>query len=217
MVNRTVNGGTVRYIEKMAKDSEVKPDTTCKVMDAFTSGVNGPASTTIAVGTHLEGESVVVWADGEPLVETVAGRSVPLEYTVDASGNITVASAVTNWVAGLPYTARYKSARLAYGATSGTAMLQKKRVCKIGFVMNDFVRAGINYGSEFDNADRPLYPLTALQDGITAQSVVLSDIQDEELMTFPGSFDTDSRICFEIKSPNTANVLGMVLEIQTND
>jgi hypothetical protein len=217
VVNRTIGGSTVRYIEKMAKDSEVKPSTTAKVMDAFKSGTNSPASTTIAVGTHLAGESVVVWADSAPLVETVSGRTVPLTYTVDASGNITVASAVTDWVAGLAYTARYKSARLAYGAERGTAMLQKKKVNKLGLLMTDFVRAGVRYGSVFDDSDRPLYPLPILKDGITASSIVLSDIQDEEPVVFPGEWSTDSRVCIEIASPNTATILGLVMEVETHD
>jgi hypothetical protein len=138
VVNRTINGSTVRYIEKMALDTEVKPSTLCKVMDAFASGVNSPASTTINVGTHLIGESVVVWADGAPLTTTANGYTEPNTYTVDGSGHITVASAVTNWVAGMPYKARYKSAKLAYGAAEGTAMLQNKKVDELGLVLTDF-------------------------------------------------------------------------------
>jgi hypothetical protein len=216
VVNRTINGSTVRYVEKMALDSEVKPTTTCKVMDAFVAGVNSPASTTIHVGTHLQGESVVVWADGAPLVTTVDGITVPNTYTVDGSGNITVGSAVTNWIAGLPYTARYKSAKLAYGAAGGTAMLQMKKVNEVGVIMTDFVRAGVRYGSEFDNGERPLYPLPVLKDLATAPAIVLSDVNDEEPFVFPGEWDTDSRVCIEVASPNTATLISMVFDITTN-
>jgi hypothetical protein len=216
VVNRTVNGSTVRYIEKMALDSDVKPSTTCKVMDAHASGVNSPASATIAVGTHLIGESVVVWADGAPLVSTVNGVTVPNTYTVDGSGNITVGSAVTNWVAGLPYTARYKSAKLAYGAAMGTAVLQKKKVNKLGVIATDFVRAGIRYGSQFDNDERPLFPPPINRDGATAPAIVLSDVNDEEPFVFPGEFDTDSRVCLEVASPNTATFISLVIDVETN-
>jgi hypothetical protein len=216
VVNRTINGSTVRYIEKMALDSEVKPSTLCKVMDAFKTGVNSPASTTINVGTHLIGESVVVWADGAPLVQMVDGRSVPLTYVVNGSGNITVGSAVTNWVAGLPYTARYKSSKLAYGAAEGTAMLQKKKVDALGLIMTDFVRAGINYGSDFDNADRPLFPLPIQQGFATAPAIVLSDVNDEETFVFPGEWHTDSRVCLECSSPNTMTAISMVIQVTTN-
>jgi hypothetical protein len=185
-------------------------------MDAFESGTNSPASATVAVGTHLIGESVVVWADGTPLVTEVNGITVPNTYTVDGSGNITVGSAVTNWVAGLPYTARYKSAKLAYGAAGGTAMLQMKKVDEVGLIMTDFVRAGVRYGSQFDNAERPLFPLPTMKGFATAPAIVLSDVNDEEAFVFPGEWDTDSRVCVECASPNTMTLISMVISVTTN-
>lgn len=208
-IRRTVNGNTVRYIEKMALDTEVRPDTTCKIMDAFTSGTNGPASTTINVGTHLIGESVVVWADGEPL-ETSYG--VPATFTVDGSGNITVPTAVTDWVAGLPYEARYKSARLAYGGDAGTAMLQKKAINSLGLILTDFARAGLKYGPSFDLMDS----LPLMTDGETQPEIVLSGIRDEEPVTFAGEWNTDSRLHIKTQSPYPATILGIVLAITTN-
>lgn len=217
VVNRTIDGGTVRYIEKMALDSEVKPSTLCKVMDSFTTGTNGPASATIAVGTHLEGESVVVWADGAPLTQTADGLTTARTFTVDGSGNITVPTVVTNWVAGLAYECRFKSARLAYGAAGGTAMLQKKKVAGVGLILTDFVRAGIRYGSEFDNADRPMFPLPISDGYVTADEIVLSDVHDEEMMAFPGEWTTDSRFCMKWQSPFTASPLGLVLSVETHE
>lgn len=216
VVNRTINGATVRYVEKMALDTEVKPSTMCKVMDAFASGTNGPASTTIAVGTHLIGETVVVWADGAPLTQVVDGYTVPREFTVNGSGNITVPSAVTNWVAGLSYRARYKSARLAYAAAGGTPMLQVKKVDDIGLILTDFVRSGMRYGSRFDDAARPMFPFPANKDGITATNIVLSDVSEEEAFMFPGEWNTDSRACLEWQSPNTATLIALTMGITTN-
>lgn len=216
VVNRTINGSTVRYIEKMALDTEVKPSTLCKVMDAFKSGVNSPASTTINVGTQLIGETVVVWADGAPLTTTANGYTEPNTYVVDGSGNITVGSAVTNWVAGLPYTARYKSAKLAYGAAEGTAMLQMKKVDQVGIILTDFVRAGVRYGSRFDDATRPMFPMPIQKNFSTAPAIVLSDVNDEEPFCFPGEWDSDSRVCIECASPNTMTLISMVLMVTTN-
>ena len=202
VVKRTINSATVRYIEKMALDTEVKPSTLCKVMDSFKTA--SPAGTAVTGATHLIGESVVVWADGAPLTETVDG------------GGFTLPSAATSIVYGLPYTARYKSARLAYGAQGGTAMLQPKRVTGVGMVLTDFVRSGIRYGSEFDNADRPLYPLPVNKDGTTATEIVLSDINDEEEFAFPGEWNVDSRVCIEWQSPFPAMVLALVVSVETN-
>ncbi|MER9816498.1 hypothetical protein [Mesorhizobium sp. M0129] len=216
VVNRTVNGSTVRYVEKMALDSEVRPAVLCKVMDAYASGTNSPASATVHVGSHLVGESVVVWADSAPLVTTVSGYSIPNTYTVNGSGNITLASPVTNWVAGLPFTARYKSSRLAYGAAMGSAMLRHKKVDDLGLIMNNFVRAGVLYGSEFDNADKPLFPLPLQQGFTTAAPIVLDDLNDEEPFCFPGDWNTDARVCLECSSPNTLTLISLVISLTTN-
>jgi hypothetical protein len=212
-VNRTINGSDVRYIEKMARDSEVKPSTLCKTVDAFASGTNTPASMTLAVGAHLIGESVVVWADGAPL-ETSTG--VPAQFTVDGSGEIIVPNAVTNWVAGLPYRARWKSARLAYGGDGGTAMLMKKSVASVGMILTDFVRSGIKVGASFDDPYRGLDHLPLMTDNETQPAIVLSTIRDEETFTFAGEWNTDSRVCMELSSPYTGTFLGLVLTITTN-
>lgn len=205
-VKRTINGSIVRYVEKMALDSEVVPATQTKVMDAYVAGTQS-ASTTISV-PHLIGETVVVWADGAP---------VDGEYTVSASGTITVPDEVESYVAGLGYRGRYKSARLAYGATGGTALLQRKKVTHLGLLMTDYVRAGIYYGAGFDDADHPLDPMPEEHDGETAAAIVSSDVHDEVPFVFDGSWNTDSRVCLEVSSPYTATFLGMVVSVDTND
>lgn len=212
-VKRNIGGVDVRYIEKMAQDSEVRPLTLCKVMDSFKTGVNSPASTTINVGTHLAGKSVVVWADGQPLV---TDRGVPASFVVNGSGNITVPSPVSNWVAGLPYRARYKSSRLAYGTGAGTAMLRKKSVDQVGMLLTDFVRQGIKIGAAFDNPNRPLDQMPQMTDNQLQPDIVSSDIRDEDAFTFAGEWNVDSRVCIEINSPFTATLLGLVLTITTN-
>lgn len=209
IVARGVDGATVRYIEKMALDTDVRPTTTCKVMDSFVEATNSPASVTVSGLDHLIGETVVAWADGAP-VETSQG--VRQTFTVSASGTITLSTVATNVVVGLPYRTRYKSARLAYGAEGGTAMLQKKKINEIGFIATDYTRFGLKYGQSFDR----LYPLPQNTNGSPADAIVLSDMHDETPFTFGGSWSTDSRVHFEINSPYTATILGMILQVETN-
>ena len=217
-VQRTVNSATVRFVEKMALDAEAKPATQSKVMDAFTYGTNGPASTTVAVGSHLVGETVVLWADGAPVTTTDDnGRVVRREFTVSGAGTITAPSAVTNWVCGLPYTARFKSARLAYAASMGTALLQKKKVDKLGVLLTDYVRAGLLFGPAFDDPRLPMYPLPPEREGATAAAIVIGDVHDEEPSTFAGDWSTDSRVCIEGGSPFPAAILALVMTVTTND
>ena len=58
VVKRTINGSTVRYLEKWAQQDECIGGPLSKQADSFV--VKTPASTTISGLSHLEGEKVVV-------------------------------------------------------------------------------------------------------------------------------------------------------------
>lgn len=204
-VLRTINESPQRYIEKMALDTEVRPSNLCKVMDSFRTAT--PSGTTVSGVTHLIGKQVVVWADGAPLAGT---------FTVSNTGAIALEESFSSVVYGLPYTAKYKSSRLAYAAQGGTAMLQKKTVEGVGLILTDFVRKGLRIGHSFDDPYRGFYPLPEMTDGKTAPAIVQSDIQDEEVFPFSGEWSLDSRVCIECSSPYTATILGLVLSVETN-
>lgn len=215
-VARTVGGSTVRMIEKMALDSEARPGTLCRVMDAFR--VATPAGAIVSGATHLAGETVVAWAAGAP-VTTVDGNGKPVraEFVVSGAGQFTLPSAPSgNVVYGLPYRARYKSGRLAYAAEMGTAMLRPKKVDGLGLVLTDFARAGLRFGAEFDDADHPLWRMREQVDYETAPAVVTGDVSDEHLHAMGGPWTTDSRVCIETNSPFPASMLGLVVSVETS-
>lgn len=211
VVARTIGGSTVRYIEKMALDSEVVPATVTYVVDSFIRQTEPipPASTTIYAGTHLIGETVVVWTDGAPL-ESASG--VRRTFVVNGSGNIVVPSAVTNWAIGLPYRARYKSARLAYGATGGSALLQKKVVSQIGPIMTNFTRYGVKFGSDFTT----MYPPPLRVNGESPSEIQTSIVDEVSFTLSRQVWDTDSRITIEVNSPYTATIMGICFDITTH-
>jgi len=214
IVNRPLNGTDVRYIEKMAKDEDATPGMLALIMDCFKTGTQ-TASTTITGATHLIGRDVKVWADGKPVTEqvTIDGRTYtkPRLFRVNASGQITgLPFAVENYVYGLPYQARYKSARLAYGASGGTALMQKQIVNDFGVILANYVRSGVMYGRDFDH----LYPLPKRRDGLVAADVNDGVIVDEGMHPFDGSYSTDSRICMTFDWP--ATVLGLVFTVDTS-
>lgn len=201
-VRRTIGGVETWVFERLAYDSEAAPGTLCKCVDSHEVGVNSPASATITGLTHLEGEAVVVWADGD----AVAGT-----YTV-SSGAITLPSAVTNYVVGRPYTGSYKSARLAYGAQGGAPILQPQTVSHLGILMSAFHRDGVTYGPSFDRLD----PLPRLRDGVEPDKVV-AGVNDEISYPFEGTWRTDARVCLRARSPYPAHFLALVMTVSTND
>lgn len=89
VVRRTIHGSTKRFLERVALRSECVGGDISKLADCHVA-VSQSSSTAVAGLSHLEGESVIVWANGKDLGS----------YTV-ASGSITVSEAVTSAIVGL--------------------------------------------------------------------------------------------------------------------
>ena len=218
-VKRTVNSSTVRFLEKMALRSECIGGATTKLADA---GVfNAGPVTTFTGLSHLEGENVLVWANGVLLNPTTA-------WTVDSSGYVTIAAtytvsggqialgaSYTNVFVGLPYTGRYRSAKLAYGAQGGTALLQPKRVGPLGLLAGNIHRDAIKAGPSFAKLDK--YRIddtdgTALGDGEAVKSV-----HDDIARPFSGTWNTDSRLHMIVRPGHPATIDGIVMQVETNE
>lgn len=202
IVRRTINGSTVRYLEKWAQESEAIGGTVNKLADSFLE-YSGSATTTITGLSHLEGETVCVWGNSKDLGT----------YTV-SSGQITgLAESVTYAVVGLVYTARFQSTKLAYGAQLGTALTQPKRINQLGLILKDTHYQGLSYGPDFGHLDE--LPLTSYWAAI-AEDTVHSTF-DQQAFEFPGTWNTDSRLCLQAQSPRPCTVLACVIGLSTHD
>lgn len=217
VVRRTINGVTQRYVEKMARDNQATPFSQSRITDAFVIGTNEPATATIHGLDHLLGKQVKVWADGAPVNEVVNGLSVPKLFTVTnvgtSGGTIVLDSAVTNYCIGLPYSGRYKSARLAYGGTGGTAMIKRKKVSNMGLIMSDFVASGVRYGVSKKNSET-LRPLPEINQMETVDDVNANEIVEYEDLPIIGDWWTDSRVMLTADWP--AFFVGMGFSVETN-
>lgn len=199
VVRRTINGSTKRYIEVMEgyyegpyrhdyldreeyrqAQREAQVDAV-HVDSAIT--YDGPSTTSITGLSHLEGERVAVWADGEQLGdETVS------------SGAITIDSAATKVQIGLPYVWRNKSSKLAYGARTGSSVGQTKKIEALTAVLLD--SSGFYYGTDVDGkafAPPTLYAKTFSEDQDSA-SVAVPLFTGEEKLTQEGGFGYDPRV-----------------------
>jgi len=201
VVRRTINGATVRYLEKMALESQCQGGTVNRQMDSFIT-FSQTASTTVSGLSHLEGETVVLWADGKDLGS----------YTV-SGGAITASVAVANGAVGLSYTAKWKSTKLAYAAGLGTAMNQKKRINNIGLILYNTHYQGITYGPDFDSLDN----LPLVEDEVATAADTVHAAYDEEAFFFNGSWNSDSRVCLQAQSPRPCTVLSLAISIETHD
>lgn len=201
VVRRTINLATVRFLEKMALESQCQGDTVNRQADAHLV-ISQASSTTVSGLSHLEGESVVLWAGGKDLGT----------YTV-SSGAITASEAVTSGCVGLGYTAQWKSTKLAYAAGLGTAMLQKKRVRKLGLMLYNTHYQGVTYGPDFNTLDN----LPLMKDENETSADTVHSTFDEEAFFFNGNWDSDSRVCLEATAPKPCTILGAVMSVETHD
>ena len=193
IVKRTINGGDVRYVEKWAKESECRGGTLNKQADAFYEWT-GASSTTITGLSHLEGESVVAWGGGADLGT----------YTV-ASGQITVDTAVTSAIVGLPYNAVFKSMKIGMVLDSLAPLHGLKRIDHIGLLLANTHMNGLQFGTDADNLDT----LPGVEDGASTDGDYVWEAFDKTWIEFPGKWTTDARVYLKATAPRPCTVLSV--------
>jgi hypothetical protein len=206
-VNRTIDGGTVRYHEKFAAEDECRGFPEAKLADAFIE-YSGSATTTITGLSALEGAEVVCWGwnTSDPFLnaeDEEIGRDFGT-FTV-SGGQITgLSDAVTNAIVGLGYTARFKSTKL------GEALTQKKRLVSMGLIAKWIHASGLTFGTAFDS----LEPLPEVERGAIVDEHDIRSDYDEVPISVPGEWNSDARLCLEARAPKPVTILAAVLELE---
>lgn len=219
-VLRTINGASKRFLERLARREQCYGLPEGRLADSHTI-YSGAAVQVITGLDHLEGQSVVVWGWNTitPFTATLPDGSIQTvgkdlgTYTV-TSGTITgLPNAVTDACIGLGYSATFKSAKLAYAAQLGTALTQSKKIDRIGLILANTHNQGIEFGQSFDVMDA----LPLVEEGdVTDTNVVWEDF-DKQLISVPGEWDTDARLCLRATAPRPAMVMAVVVDQTTNE
>lgn len=206
VVKRTIDGDIVRYIELWAYESECRGGGTNKLADSFVFASS--LDSTIGGLDHLEGETVVAWGGG------ISGNvGVYLGEFVVSGGSITLPSGHRNRMAGLPYTATFKSTKLAYADARGgpSGMTRTKKVNKLALILADTHPLSLTFGPSFDFMD----PLPAIESYQEVDQDAVWEAYDESAIEFPGEWDTDSRVCLKASAPFPCTVLAAVIDVET--
>lgn len=202
-VKRTINGSTVRYIEKLCKMREARGRAVTKLGD---SGVFAAGPVSSVTAAHLANETGLVgWGTASGIPRPLTGLSA------NGSGVIALGNTYTDVWVGLPYTGKYKSARLAYGVQGGTALLAEKNVKQVGLLAKDLMLDSIKVGDSFDE----LYPMPRTKGSKAATATDVYAIYQEQPVPFNGRWDTDSRVCLTIQPGYPATLLGLVIDMDT--
>jgi hypothetical protein len=212
-VKRTINGATVRYFEKWAQEAEAKGTTMNKQGDAFIT-YTGAAITHVTGLGALEGQSVVVWADGKD-VGTQSTQTDVTTFTRSQKFVVTggalvpdLAVAASNIMVGLPYTAPWQSGKFAQAISGiGSALTRQKKLDQLGLIMTDVHAQGLQYGIDFDN----LYDLPQTEEGQNVDPDAIRSEYDYQSMEMMGEWDTDARLCLQAAAPRPVTVSAAVI------
>lgn len=231
VVQREINGAVRRHFERWAQESECRGKAVNKQADSLI--VYEPPSATTVIGGlgHLEGEEVCVWlgegggAFTEAFTEAFTvyqegGTGADAGIHTVRNGVVTLDKPFTgSAVAGLPYSARYRSGKLAFAATGGggsvrtpLALAQKKRVSHLALVLLDTHSDGLRYGRGFDAME----PLPRIINGREIPENSVWEEIDTEALPLQGEWSTDSRLCLEAHAPRPCTVSAAVIGMQTN-
>jgi hypothetical protein len=194
VVNRT--GG--RYLERWAMESECIGGSLNKQADSFVVST-GQVITGL---DHIEGESVVAWADG-------VDRGT---FTV-ASGQINLGASYTNVLVGLPYDASFKSSKLAYAAGMGTALTQKKRMTQLALILHQTHANGVRFGTDLTRLSR----LPTVERGKAVDQDSIWEHYDAPAIPVDSSWGSDERLWITAAAPRPATVLAAIPTIVTHD
>lgn len=197
-VRRTVNGATVRYRERWALETECRGGALSKIADSHITGTGAVSGL-----DHLEGETVVVWADGADMGS----------HVVSSGALPTLTGTFATWCAGLGYQARYRSAKMTGQTQMGMALTQRSRINKIGMILAYTHAQGLSFGPSFDVLD----DLPMVENGADVDADAVWQSYDEDMIEFPGDWDTDSRICLVANAPRPCTVLAAVMNVDKHD
>lgn len=193
VVKRTINGRTVRYVERLHTRKFSDPEDAFFVDSGLT--YDSTATDTITGLWHLEGEEVAVLADG----------AVHPNVTVTA-GAITLEGDASVVQIGLPITADVQTLPLSFEAQAFGQDVQKN-INGVALRLKD--TSGIKLGPTFTAADMVEMTMRSDENYGTAPALMTGV---EEVTILP-EWGDDAQLCVRQDAPLPATILSMTLDV----
>jgi hypothetical protein len=199
-VKRTINGGTVRYVERLSDGLlDTQGMSSATFLDSFLS-YSGSSTSTLSGLSHLEGQSVYVWNGAKQGPFTVS------------SGAITLTSAVTSAIVGLPFTSALETLSPEAAARGGTAQTREGRISEVYLRLNrsmhgkagptDGALEDLDYAASTDNVGNYGSP-TVMFTGDVRVPIAME-------------WGRQKRIRIEHSDPSPFHCLGLITEIRVS-
>ena len=196
VVRRTVDGNTVRYVEKLAPEAWDTMEEAWRLHCAIE--YSGTATDTITGLGHLEGRTdVYVWANGR--------EEGPFTVT---GGEVTLSFEATYAIAGLKYSGRYKSGRLP-----GGSLTSNKQIEKLGMLVHKTAGGSVKYGPDFTDMERLD---DRIDDGSLSFDSPVQEISDDLEMNIHSFTERDPRLCIAMDTAGPATILALIETIKDN-
>lgn len=195
VVERRINGKSVRYLEYFAPLVESDAEQDYTMMDAAVRAEYQAPQKELPAGDVLPGKDVVVMADGYFFegVKMAADARIP-----EAAKNIMV---------GLPYTMTLEQPNWDAGNTDTGTVQGRKKV-----VTNAILRLTKSYGGRVGqnahNMDKIIYDAEAME---TDNNVLYTG--DKKITLPAGGYDTDGRTCIVHDTPYPFSLSAVIREV----
>ncbi len=198
VVQRTINGQSVRYIEFLTRGMpEVSVNTRAATyLDSMLTYEGGAVSAVFGLD-HLEGQTVSVLANGAAHPDRVV-----------SGGSITLNGSYAIVHVGLPYTSTLQTMRIEAGAKDGTAQGKKKRISRITYRLYDTL--GLKHGPSADRLD--IIPFRSSADDMDEAPALFTGDKEVE---FPRNWDKDGYIFLVQDQPLPFTILAIMPELNT--
>jgi hypothetical protein len=199
VVQRWVDGATVRYVEYLDKywrDGFATEDISFSDSSVMYDGV---ATTTISGLDHLEGETVTVQADG----------AAHPDKTV-SSGEITLDREATKATVGLQIFADGQLLRFESGAADGTAMGKTQRMHRL--IARMWQTLGMKVGENADNLDEVTFR-TSADEMDNPPALFTGDME----LPFEQDYSDEALVFFRQDQPFPGTILAFMPHMKTED
>ena len=199
-VQRYINGGVVRTVERLSKyweDGDTLPNAYFVDCGATYSGT---ATTTVSGLTWLAGQTVSVLADG----------SVHPNCVVSNAGVVTLTRSASTVQVGLGYNSDGKTMRIEAGGADGQAQGKLKRIHRA--IFRFFQSVGFNVSSTGGTAfPEPFRTSADRMDNPVALYT------GDKRWAWDGSYELEGQVFWRQSDPLPSNVLMVVAQLETQD
>lgn len=209
VVERVVNGYTVKYIERFEDQHYPTGVEDAWQVDA---GVqyDGSATTSFTGAEHLAGMTVTGLADGEVITP----------FVMPTNGFFTLTTAASLVTIGLGFTAKLKSLRLDLGGGQATVQGKAKKVPGIVVRVAETLglKAGTNFNELVNVRDLIEGNINSMRIGEYRTDQVVSGLTDGDARVFLNpAWTTTGQYCIQQSQPLPATVCGLIPEIVIGD